>query len=68
MSMIHKYTVDALGFVPHLWQIWRDPALGPVRCVAVEGLGRKGGVLRDGRTSAESMEDMNVATTRRTRI
>lgn len=43
MSMIHKYTVDALGFVPRLWQIWRDPALGPVRCVAVEGLGRRGG-------------------------
>lgn len=43
MSMIHKYTVDALGFVPHLWQIWRDPALGPVRCVAVEGSGRRGG-------------------------
>ena len=66
MSMIHKYTVDALGFVPRLWQIWRDPALGPVRCVAIEGLGQ--GVLRDGRTSAESVEDMNVATTRRTRI
>ena len=43
MSMIHKYTVDALGFVPRLWQIWRDPALGPVRCVAIEGSGRRGG-------------------------
>ena len=43
MSMIHKYTVDALGFVPRLRQIWRDPALGPVRCGAIEGSGRRGG-------------------------
>lgn len=35
MSAIHKYTVDALGFVPRLWQIWRDPVLGAVRCIGL---------------------------------
>ena len=35
MSAIHQYTVDALGFVPRLWQIWRDPVLGAVRCIGI---------------------------------
>lgn len=40
MSAIAKYTVDGLGFVPRLWQIWRDDVLGPVRCIAREKLPR----------------------------
>ena len=40
MSPIVKYTTDALGFVPRLWQIWRDEKRGVLRCIAVEKCGR----------------------------
>ena len=40
MSAIVKYTVDALGFVPRLWEIWTDPVYGTVRCIEVEKLGK----------------------------
>lgn len=39
MSAIVKYTTDDLGFVPRLWQIWRDETLGALRCIAVEKCG-----------------------------
>ena len=38
MSAIYKYTVDRFGFAPRLWQIWRDPVRGMMRCIAVERL------------------------------
>lgn len=38
MSAICKYTVDSLGFVPHLWQIWEDPVRGLLRCIRVNRL------------------------------
>lgn len=38
MSHIYKYTVDSFGFVPRLWQIWRDPVRGPMRCLNIERL------------------------------
>lgn len=39
MSSIVKYTVDAFGFVPRLWQVWDDPAYGPMRCIGLEKTG-----------------------------
>lgn len=36
MSFIVKYTTDPLGFVPRLWQIWRDEKRGTLRCIRVE--------------------------------
>lgn len=39
MSAIVKYTVDSLGFVPRLWQVWEDPTRGPMRCIGVENIG-----------------------------
>ena len=41
MSHIYKYTVDSFGFVPRLWQIWRDPVRGPMRCLNIERLDGK---------------------------
>ena len=39
MSFIVKYTTDSLGFVPRLWQIWRDENRGTLRCIRVDRLG-----------------------------
>lgn len=36
MSATITYTVDSLGFVPRLWQIWEDPVRGKLRCLRVE--------------------------------
>lgn len=38
MNAIYVYTVDRFGFIPRLWQIWRDPVRGMMRCIAVERL------------------------------
>lgn len=38
MSFIVQYTTDSLGFVPRLWQIWRDENRGTLRCIRVEKL------------------------------
>ena len=38
MSFIVQYTTDSLGFVPRLWQIWRDEKRGTLRCIRVEKL------------------------------
>ena len=40
MSAIYKYTIDSFGFIPHLWQVWRDPVRGMLRCIAVKRLGQ----------------------------
>lgn len=45
MSATAKYTVDALGFIPRLWQIWRDDAFGMCRCIGVERLPRGGATV-----------------------
>ena len=39
MSFIVTYTVDPLGFIPRLWQIWRDEKRGTLRCIRVDRLG-----------------------------
>lgn len=36
MSATITYTVDSLGFVPRLWQIWEDPIRGKLRCLQVQ--------------------------------
>ena len=38
MSPIVKYTTDSLGFIPRLWQIWRDERRGTLRCIRVDKL------------------------------
>lgn len=38
MSFIVQYTTDSLGFVPRLWQIWKDENRGALRCIRVEKL------------------------------
>ena len=38
MSFIVQYTTDSLGFIPRLWQIWRDEKRGTLRCIRVEKL------------------------------
>ena len=39
MSFIVQYTTDSLGFIPRLWQIWRDEKRGTLRCIRVERMG-----------------------------
>ena len=38
--MTIKYTVDCLGYIPRLWEIWRTRRYGVLRCIGLDrGIG-----------------------------